>query len=128
MDAELILDTPIVESLWNGGPGTDWVGPVARGEVRAALSALSLLELITRTPDRQAEIQLSALIGLTRVIPMDANIARRAGTIVRDLETEDEGAALGAVVAATALESDLPVACVDDEFFTAMGCEIADAR
>ena len=33
-----------------------------------------------------------------------------------------------AVVAATALEADLPVACVDDDFFEAMGCRIASPR
>ena len=127
-DNEVILDTVIVESLWTGGEGIQWLSRVASGEVAAAVSAASVAELARVAPDRRAEIQLTALLALpVRTLDVDVAIARRAGQIARDLDADDVPAAmLSAVVAATALETGLPIACVDDDFYAAMGCEIAE--
>lgn len=127
-DNEIILDTVIVESLWTGGEGIHWLSRVANGEVAAAISAASVAELARVAPDRRAEIQLTALLALpVRTLDVDVAIAQRAGRIARDLDADDVPAAmLSAVVAATALETGLPVACVDDDFYAAMGCEIAE--
>ena len=127
-DNEVILDTVIVESLWTGGEGIQWLSRVANGEVAAAVSAAAVAELVRVAPDRSAEIQLTALLALpVRTLDVDVAIARRAGQIVRDLDADDVPAAmLSAVVAATALETGLPIACVDDDFYAAMGCEIAE--
>lgn len=127
-DNEVILDTVIVESLWTGGEGIQWLSRVANGEVAAAVSAASVAELARVAPDRRAEIQLTAMLMLpVRTLDVDAAIARRAGQIARDLDADDVPAAmLSALVAATALETGLPIACVDDDFYAAMGCEIAE--
>ena len=127
-DNEVILDTVIVESLWTGGEGIQWLSRVASGEVAAAVSAASIAELARVAPDRRAEIQLTALLALpVRTLDVDVAIARRAGQIARDLDADDVPAAmLSALVAATALETGLPIACVDDDFYAAMGCEIAE--
>ena len=125
---EIILDTVIVESLWTGGEGIQWLSRIANGEVAAAVSAASVAELARVAPDRRAEIQLTALLALpVRALDVDVAIARRAGQIARDLDADDvPSAMLSAVVAATALETGLPIACVDDDFYAAMGCEIAE--
>ena len=127
-DNEIILDTVIVESLWTGGEGIHWLSRVANGEVAATISAASVAELARVAPDRHAEIQLTALLMLpVRTLDVDVAIARRAGQIARDLDADEVPAAmLSAVVAATALETGLPIACVDDDFYAAMGCEIAE--
>ncbi len=127
-DNEIILDTVIVESLWTGGEGIQWLSRVANGEVAATISAASVAELARVAPDRRAEIQLTALLMLpVRTLDVDVAIARRAGQIARDLDADDVPAAmLSALVAATALETGLPIACVDDDFYAAMGCEIAE--
>ena len=127
VNSDLILDTGVVESLWTNGPGVNWLSSVVNGDVNAAMTASSLAELVRRAPDRRAEIQLVALTDLVDVVELTGSAARRAGQIARDLDSADPGAMLSAVVAATALESDLAVACVDDEFFSAMGCSIAES-
>ena len=127
-DSEIILDTVIIESLWTGGEGRGWLSRVAGGEVAAAVSAASVAEMVRVAPDRRAEIQLTALLTLpVKTLDVDSAIARRAGQIARDLDADDDPAAmLSAIVAATSLETGLPIACVDDDFYAAMGCEIAE--
>ena len=127
MNSDLILDTGVVESLWTSGPGVNWLSNVVSGDVKASVTASSLAELVRRAPDRRAEIQLVALTDLVDVVELTGSAARRAGQIARDLDSADPDAMLSAVVAATALELDMPVACVDDEFFTAMGCSVAES-
>ena len=126
MSDELILDTVVAEGIWTGGTATHWLAQVVSGDVQAALTSSSLAELVRRAPDRRAEIQLVALTDLVNVLDLTGPAARRAGQIARDLDSADPEAMLSAVVAATALETDLPVACIDDEFFSAMGCRIAE--
>jgi predicted nucleic acid-binding protein len=126
MSNEVILDTALVEGIWIGGLGTQWLAQVVSGDVEAAVTASSYAELVRRAPDRRAEIQLMALIGLVNVLDLTGQTARRAGQIARDLDSADPDAMLGAVVAATALETSLAVACLDDEFYSAMGCRIAE--
>ena len=125
MDAEVILDTRIVESVWRGGAESGWISRVVAGDTKAAVSTLSVAEAVRRLPDRRAEIQLVALLSMVDVIDVSDEIARRAGGIARELESDDPSLMPNAVVAATALEAGLPVACVDDDFFEAMGCQIA---
>jgi len=126
MTAGVILDTGVVESLWTGGEGSGWLDVALNGDGKAAVSAATLAEVVRRAPDRRAEIQLEALLDFVEVLDLNAPVARRAGQIVRDLDSSDPEAMLSAVVAATALESDLAVACIDDEFFSAMGCNIGE--
>ena len=125
MDAQIILDTRIVESVWRGGAESDWVSRVVAGEIKAAVSAVSVAEAVRRLPDRRAEIQLVALLSLVEVVELNSEVAKRAGGIARDLDSDDSSVLPNAVVAATSLEAGLPVACVDADFFEAMGCEIA---
>ena len=125
MDAHVILDTRIIESVWRGGPESEWVSLIVSGDVKAAVSSLSIAEAVRRLPDRRAEIQLMALLSMVDVIDLNDEIARRAGGIARELESDDSSLMPNAVVAATARQADLPVACVDDDFFEAMGCRIA---
>ena len=127
MTDELLLDTAVVEGIWTGGTGIHWLSRVVSGDVQAAVTSSSLAELVRRAPDRRAEIQLVALMDLVNVLDLTGPAARRAGQIARDLDSADPQAMLSAIVAATALETDLPVACIDDEFFSAMGCRIAEA-
>lgn len=127
MDAQVILDTRVVESVWRGGPESEWISLIVGGDAKAAVSSLSVAEAARRIPDRRAEIQLMALLSLVEVVELSADIARRAGGMARELESDDASLMPNAVVAATALETGLPVACVDDDFFEAMGCEIASA-
>ena len=126
MSNEVILDTALVEGIWIGGLGTQWLAQVVSGDVEAAVTASSYAELVRRAPDRRAEIQLMALMGLVNVLDLTGQTARRAGQIARDLDSADPEAMLGAVLAATALETGLAVACLDDEFYSAMGCRIAE--
>jgi predicted nucleic acid-binding protein len=126
MSSEVILDTAVVQGVWIGGPSTHWLAQVVSEDVQAAVSAASYAELVRRAPDRRAEIQLMALMGLVNVLELTGETARRAGQIARDLDSSDPEAMLGAVVAATALETGMAVACVDDEFYSAMGCRIAE--
>ena len=126
MNDELILDTPVVESLWTGGEGAAWLEQVVSGDAKAAITAPSLAELVRRAPDRRSEIQLAALMGIVNVLDLTAKAANRAGQIARDLDSADPEAMLSAVVAATAIETGFAVACVDDDFFSAMGCNIAE--
>ena len=121
-----LLDTAVAESLWTGGQGAAWIERVANGEVDAYLCASSVAELVQKAPDRRAEIQLAALISALAPIELNFDIARRAGGISRELDPDDPALIPSAIVAATALELHIPVACVDDDFFSAMGCEIAD--
>lgn len=123
----LILDMGVVESLWTGGEGSGWLEVVVDGDTKAAISATTVAEAVRRAPDRRAEIQLEALLDFVEVIDLSSPVARRAGQIVRELDSSDPEAMLSAVVAATALENGLSVACVDDEFFSAMGCSIGEA-
>ena len=125
MDAHVILDTRIIESVWRGGPESEWVSLIVSRDTQASVSSLSVAEAVRRIPDRRAEIQLIALLSMVDVIDVSDEIARRAGGIARELESDDPSLMPNAVVAATALEADLPVACVDDDFFEAMGCRIA---
>jgi predicted nucleic acid-binding protein len=125
MDAHVILDTRIIESVWRGGPESEWVSLIVSRDTQASVSSLSVAEAVRRIPDRRAEIQLMALLSMVDVIDVSDEIARRAGGIARELESDDPSLMPNAVVAATALEADLPVACVDDDFFEAMGCKIA---
>ena len=125
MDAHVILDTRIIESVWRGGPESEWVSLIVSRDIKASVSSLSVAEAVRRIPDRRAEIQLMALLSMVDVIDVSDEIARRAGGIARELESDDASLMPNAVVAATALEADLPVACVDDDFFEAMGCRIA---
>ncbi len=125
MDAQVILDTRIIESVWRGGPESEWISLVASGDIKAAVSSLSIADAIRRLPDRMAEMQLIALLSMVDMIDLNARIAKRAGGIARDLESDEASLMPNAVVAATALETSLPVACVDDDFFEAMGCRIA---
>ena len=128
MDAHVILDTRIIESVWRGGPESEWVSLIVSGDVQASVSSLSVAEAVRRIPDRRAEIQLMALLSMVDVIDLNDEVARRAGGIARGLESDDASLMPNAVVAATALQADLPVACVDDDFFEAMGCRIASPR
>ena len=121
-----LLDTAVAESLWTGGQGAAWIERVANGEVDAYLCASSVAELVQKAPDRRAEIQLAALISALAPIELNFDIARRAGGISRELDPDDPALIPSAIIAATALEFQIPVACVDDDFFSAMGCEIAD--
>lgn len=121
-----LLDTAVAESIWTGGQGAAWIDRVANGEVEAHLCASSVSELVQKAPDRRAEIQLAALISMLAPIELNFDIARRAGGIARDLDPDDPALIPSAIVAATALELQIPVACVDDDFFSAMGCEIAE--
>ncbi len=125
MDAHVILDTRIIESVWRGGPESEWVSLIVSRDIQASVSSLSVAEAVRRIPDRRAEIQLIALLSMVDVIGVSDEVARRAGGIARELESDDPSLMPNAVVAATALEADLPVACVDDDFFEAMGCRIA---
>lgn len=125
MDAHVILDTRIIESVWRGGPESEWVSLIVSRDIQASVSSLSVAEAVRRIPDRRAEIQLMALLSMVDVIDVSDEIARRAGGIARELESDDPSLMPNAVVAATALEADLPVACVDEDFFEAMGCRIA---
>ena len=126
MTEGLILDTGVVESLWTGGEGSNWLEFLVNGGSEAAVSAATVAEVVRRVPDRRAEIQLEALLDFVEVIDVGAAVARRAGQIVRELDSSDPEAMLSATVAATALESGRPVACIDDEFFSAMGCSIGE--
>ena len=121
-----LLDTAVAESLWTGGQGAAWIERVANGEIEAYLCASSVVELVQKAPDRRAEIQLAALVEMAAPIDLNADIARRAGGIARDFDSDDPALILSAIVAATALDMEIPVACVDEDFFSAMGCEIAD--
>ena len=125
MSSNVILDTAVIESLWAGDAGSRWLERIVSGDPKPAINAATLADLIGRTPDRQAEIQLMALVELAEIVPLDSKIARAAGGIVRSLESDDDGAMQSAIVAATSIDTGFPIACVDDEFFTAMGCEIA---
>ena len=125
MDAQVILDTRIIESLWRGGPESEWVALIVSGQTKAAISALSVAEVVRTLPDRRADIQLAALLSIVDVIEIDVAVAKRAGAIARDLDSDDTSLIPNAIIAATALEVDLPVACVDKDFFEAMGCRIA---
>ncbi|MCE2456309.1 MAG: PIN domain-containing protein [Dehalococcoidia bacterium] len=124
MNDALILDTGVVESLWTGGEGTGWLEAVVNGDGKAAVSTVTVAEMVRKAPDRRAEIQLEALLDSVEVLDLSATVARRAGQIVRELDSPNPEAMLSAVVAATALENGLSVACIDDEFFSAMGCSI----
>ena len=126
MHDALILDTGVVESLWTGGEGTGWLEAVVNGDGKAAVSTVTVAEMVRKAPDRRAEIQLEALLDSVEVLDLSATVARRAGQIVRELDSPDPEAMLSAVVAATALENGLSVACIDDEFFSAMGCSIGE--
>ena len=126
MSKKVILDTAVVKGVWTGGIGTQWLAQVVSGDIEAGVTASSFAELVRRAPDRRAEIQLMALMSLVNVLELTVQTARRAGQIARDLDSADPEAMLGAVVAATALETGLAVACVDDEFYSAMGCRIAE--
>ena len=126
MNDALILDTGVVESLWTGGEGTGWLEAVVNGDGKAAVSTVTVAEMVRKAPDRRAEIQLEALLDSVEVLDLSATVARRAGQIVRELDSPDPEAMLSAVVAATALENGLSVACIDDEFFSAMGCSIGE--
>lgn len=126
MSDDTILDTAIVEALWTSGAGDRWLAQVASGDIRAAVTASSLAELVRRAPDRRAEIQIAALMDLVDVLDLTGAAAHRAGQIARDLDSADPEAMLSAIVAATALETGMAVACIDDEFFSAMGCRIAE--
>ena len=121
-----LLDTAVAESLWTGGQGAAWIERVANGEIEAHLCASSVVELVQKAPGRRAEIQLAALVEMVAPIDLNADIARRAGGIARDFDSDDPALILSAIVAATALDMAIPVACVDEDFFSAMGCEIAD--
>ena len=121
-----LLDTAVAESLWTGGEGGMWIDRMANGEVEASLCASSIVELFQKAPDRRAEIQLAALISMASTIELNVDIARRAGGIARELDSDDPALIPSAIVAAAALELGIPVACVDDDFFSAMGCEIAN--
>ena len=122
---QTLLDTAVAESLWTGGQGAAWIERVAGGEVEASLCASSVAELVQKAPDRRAEIQLAALLSMLAPIELNFDIARRAGAIARDLDSDDPALIPSAIVAATALELEIPVACIDADFFSAMGCEIA---
>ena len=126
MNDALILDTGVVESLWTGGEGTGWLEAVVNGDGKAVVSTVTVAEMVRKAPDRRAEIQLEALRDSVEVLDLSATVARRAGQIVRELDSPDPEAMLSAVVAATALENGLSVACIDDEFFSAMGCSIGE--
>ena len=123
MTEVVILDTGVVESLWRGGEGTGWLAAVVSGDTKAAVSAATVAEAVRRAPDRRAEIQLEALLDFVEVLDLSATVARRAGQIVRELDSSDPEAMLSAIVAATALENGLAVACIDDEFFTGYGLQ-----
>lgn len=125
-DIGVILDTGIVESLWSGGEGSRWLDRIVSGEAVAGVSAATVAEVVRRAPNRRAEIQLEALLDFVEILDLNGPAARRAGQIARDLDSADPEAMLSAVVAATALENDLSVACIDDEFYSAMGCSIGD--
>ena len=127
MDAHVILDTRIIESVWRGGPESEWVSLIVSQDIRASVSCLSIAEAVRRIPDRRAEIQLMALLSMVDVIDLNDEIARRAGGMARELESDDASLMPNAIVAATALQTELPVACVDDDFFEAMGCKIASS-
>ena len=122
---KVILDTAVAECLWNGGQGSEWLYRIANGDVSAAMTTASLAELVRKTPSRKADIQLTALASMTEIIDLNAGIARAAGKIARELDCDDSATMPSAVVAATAIESAIPVACIDDEFFAAMGCKVA---
>ncbi len=126
MSADTILDTAIVETLWTSGAGDRWLAQAASGDLNAAVTASSLAELVRRAPDRRAEIQIAALMDLVDVLDLTGAAAQRAGQIARDLDSADPEAMLSAIVAATALETGMAVACIDEEFFSAMGCRIAE--
>ena len=126
MSDVFILDTGVVESLWTEGVGSKWLAQIVEGSVEAVVTASSLAELVRRAPDRRAEIQLVALMALVDVLELTGPEASRAGRIARELDSADPEAMLSASVAATALERDQAVACIDDEFFAAMGCRIAE--
>lgn len=126
MSESLILDTGVVESLWTGGEGMGWLEMVVNGDSKAAISTVTVAEMVRRAPNRRAEIQLEALLDFVEVLDLSAPVARRAGRIVRELDSSDPEAMLSAVVAATALENELSVACIDNEFFSAMGCSIGE--
>ena len=50
MDAHVILDTRIIESVWRGGPESEWVSLIVSQDVRASVSSLSIAEAVRRIP------------------------------------------------------------------------------
>ena len=124
-ETRVLLDTDVVEGLWANGAAADWLSAIASGSVAGAITCTSLAELTRRAPDRRSEIKLTALTSMVESVDLTPEIARRAGRIARGVDSEEPAVMISAVVAATALEMGLPIACVDEEFFTAMGCETA---
>ena len=100
MDAHVILDTRIIESVWRGDPESKWVSLIVSRDIQASVSSLSIAEAVRRIPDRRAEIQLMALLSMVDVIDVSDEIARRAGGIARQLESDDASLIPNAVVAA----------------------------
>ena len=45
MSSNVILDTAVIESLWAGDAGSDWLERVASGEPKPVISAATLADL-----------------------------------------------------------------------------------
>jgi len=111
-----LLDT---RSSLRGSPGDPWPdGSVTETEVSVVtLAELTVGVLMANGADRPARVAtLSAVESTWDALPIDAEVARQFDRIVAALRLAGRGAALDALVAATALVEQIPVVTQDRDY------------
>ncbi|HEX8691688.1 MAG TPA: type II toxin-antitoxin system VapC family toxin [Longimicrobium sp.] len=117
VETDVLVDTDILIDALRGFPQA--LGFIKSNQPQLRLSAITVTELYTGIRDPELE-QVRDLLGIFSIIPIESDIARRAGLIRRQyLRSHNLGLA-DALIAATAQEAGIPLATLNRKHFPMM--------
>lgn len=116
VDRAKLLDTNILIDYLRGHEPTIWyIEAIKRSKQRTYISAITHLELFAGKSSRSKIINqnIKTLLGAFHVLPVDGEIARKAGEMKRDQNVT----ALDAAIAETALKNQLTLVTRNSKHF-----------
>ncbi|MYC06306.1 MAG: type II toxin-antitoxin system VapC family toxin [Chloroflexi bacterium] len=130
--AEMLLDRTLFDDLRSGDAAARaTVESILDGDIQAAISPLTVFELWQSGDiDRRTEIGFLSVLRFVEEAPPNIETARTAGLLAADYQKGDESHSLErdvsyiALVAATAIQLDIPICTRAADAFAQFGVEI----
>jgi predicted nucleic acid-binding protein len=113
--SRLVLDTCILIDYLRGHPAAaEFIETLDEAPV---VSAVTVAELFAGVRDGDERLALDSLASACRIFPVDAATARDGGLLFRQYRRSHGTDLLDAIIAATALAEDLPLATLNRKHF-----------
>ena len=128
-----LMDELVLVNYMSGDEGArDLIDQLLAGEVTLALTTSTALEMwCHEIADRKTEIHVAALMRFIEQLPLTGDLAKSAGSIYPRNPSElsgdgenNEQMVLKSVIAATALDSGMPIYSRDVDWYESHGCEV----